>query len=94
MILAHQLVAFLNCLAEADNPGMSELVEARVDCDGPALRATGKVITFKPDDDESPEQVGLLGVLNGLLMSTGVVGRVSATWDDEGKLSFQEWQPQ
>ncbi len=89
MIMAHDLVPFLNCLAEADNLAMSELVEGRVDCNGDGLLNTGKAIVYKPEG-EAFDQIGLLGILNGFLMHQGVVGRVVAIWDEHGTLSFLE----
>ncbi len=84
-------VRVLNEILKADQVAITNLVEHRVDCN-PALENHPTVQIAGPEDCP---QVGLLGVLNGILEPmTG--HRIMAVYDDSDQkiVEFKVYQPQ
>jgi len=60
-----EIVAFLNSLAEIDPIAMRKLVESRVECN--QAMVDHPTVQVARSEDESFFEVGLIGILNGIV---------------------------
>lgn len=83
--LADYIITFLNELVEADQPSIEALVEFRAICN----EVIGEHPTVQTVRNGDIYQVGLLGILNGIVGARPEDGwgYIAAEFDDDGRLT-------
>jgi hypothetical protein len=91
-----KMVDILNEALNADPDAVSKLFSHRIPC-GDALADHPEIIVGPsvPEDKNSPPDLGLLGLLNGMARRIHPDHRIVSHYDDNGKLfkfSWREWK--
>ena len=83
--VAKYVIGFLNEVVKADPKALHDLIEARVPCnEALTYHPTIQASAVDPDDLSKGYQVGVLGLLNGIIgtIPDSQIGYVTAHFDD------------